>query len=403
MASRQQSISAQVCILGGGPHGLAAAVHLLEADPTCRIVTVDPAGAWLDGWCRQFACAEISTLRSPIVHHPAPWAMALRDHIALEELPTSGLPYDPPTTDGFEDFCRRLIDEMELENPLAGRAVGVSRNGEGITVELDIGTVTADHLVVATNPHSRNIPEWAWALLGTTPGAVAFGADVDLRCADVEGQQVAVIGGGMTAAHLAYGAASQGADVHLVSRRPLECRSFDTDPGWLGPKYLAAFEDEADPMTRLNQALTARGGGTIPDWMLARLNQMIGHDRLTIHDGAGVRAAQVLADGRCQLVLGDHTTLNPDRVWLATGTRPDIGALRYLEDLVADLPVLFGYPVTGPDLRLGPHPVYVMGRMATLALGPAAGNLWGAQRASERITAAVLGPQTGQEAGDGGR
>jgi hypothetical protein len=31
-----------------------------------------------------------------------------------------------------------------------------------------------------------------------------------------------------------------------------------------------------------------------------------------------------------------------------------------------------------------------MGRLATLTLGPAAGNLWGAQRAAERITEAIV-------------
>lgn len=58
---------ADVCILGAGPHGLAAAVHLREADPELEIVVVDHASGWLQTWNEQFARAEIATLRSPMV------------------------------------------------------------------------------------------------------------------------------------------------------------------------------------------------------------------------------------------------------------------------------------------------------------------------------------------------
>jgi cation diffusion facilitator CzcD-associated flavoprotein CzcO len=387
----QPATEADVCVLGAGPHGLAATLHLLHADPDCRVAVVDPAGAWLDTWRRQFDCAEIASLRSPVVHHPAPGAMALRNHVAEFGLPCSGLPYDLPLTDSFQSFCDHLVDEAELDAPIPGRAVSVDRDGDGVRVDLGAGVINAEHLVVATNPHARVIPDWTWSLMGSSPGVLAYGADVDLGAVDVSGQEVAVVGGGLTAAHLACGAVSGGADVHLITRRPIEYRSFDTDPGWLGPKFLREFDKEPDPVHRLDQAREARGGGTIPPWMGDRLSELVEQGRLNIHDGAGVRAAGVADDRRCNLALGDHTTLNPDRVWLATGTKPDIGALRCIEHLVADLPVLEGYPVTGADLRLDPHPIYVMGRLATLTLGPAAGNLWGAQRAAERITEAVVG------------
>ena len=54
-----------------------------------------------------------------------------------------------------------------------------------------------------------------------------------------------------------------------------------------------------------------------------------------------------------------------DRVWLATGTTPDITTPDYLTDLVADLPIADGYPIIDEALRLGSHPIYVMGRLAT--------------------------------------
>jgi pyruvate/2-oxoglutarate dehydrogenase complex dihydrolipoamide dehydrogenase (E3) component len=252
--------------------------------------------------------------------------------------------------------------------------------------------IQADHLIVATNPHRRSIPDWVWALLGSRPGLLTFASDVDLRTqSDLTGQQVIIVGGGLTAAHLACGAAVRGADVHLVTRRPVETRSFDTDPGWLGPRHLDDFDADDDPTSRLATAREARGGGTIPPWMAARLEVLVHDGKVVTHGGRPVRAADVAEDDTCVVALDDQTTLEPDQIWLATGTIPDLGAARCLASLAADAPAIEGIPITDGDLRLGPHPVHVMGRLATLTLGPAAGNLWGAQRAASRITAALTG------------
>jgi len=115
-------VNADVCVLGAGPHGLAAALHLREADPDIRIAAIDPSGGWLTTWFEQFARAEIGNLRSPIVHHPASDPFALADFVARNGLAASGLPYNLPTTDAFAQFCRSLIESAGLESPLADTA-----------------------------------------------------------------------------------------------------------------------------------------------------------------------------------------------------------------------------------------------------------------------------------------
>ncbi len=370
---------------------MAAAVHLRRAKPDLHLTVVDPAGAWLAGWHEHFARAEIATLRSPIVHHPSPDPGELSVFIDRSGAPRSGLPYDLPTAGAFGLFCAALIQRTGLAPPLTASATGVCAEGPRLRIATGDGSITADHLVVATNPHRRPIPDWVETLLGRRPGLVTFGGDVDLRTlGDLDGERVAVIGGGLTAAHLACGAAARGAEVHVVARRPLETRPFDTDPGWLGPKYLRAFDLDRDAASRLRSALDARGGGTIPPWMRDRIDGLAADGRLTIHEGCEVRAGGV-GDGGSVLALDDHTRLEADRVWLATGTTPDFGALRCLAELAPDVPVLNGLPITGDDLRLERYPVHVMGRLATLTLGPASGNLWGAQRAARRITKVITG------------
>ena len=381
-----------VCILGAGPHGLAAAHHLRCADPGLAITVIDPAGGWLTSWHEQFARAEITTLRSPVVHHPAHDPSALAQFVHQTGAPRSRLPYDLPTTEAFTRFCQSVVADGALPEPTPARVASVRNLGDGLELATDAGALRADHLVVASNPHRRVIPEWTFPLLGRRAGLVTYGLDVDLRrIGSLQGQRVVVVGGGLTAAHLACGAAVRGADVELIARRRLRVKNFDTDPGWLGPKFLDGFNAVADAAERLAIARAARGGGSIPPWMHDRLRALSITDQLTIREAVTIEGATIDIDGASSLHLETDERVRADHVWIATGTECDIGALRCLDSLAPDAPLLNGKPLVDPSLRLGPHPVYLMGRLATAALGPAAGNLWGAQRAAHRIAEALTG------------
>ena len=381
-----------VCILGAGPHGLAAAHHLRSADPGLTLTVLDPAGDWLSTWHEQFERAEITTLRSPVVHHPVHDPSALAQFVHRTRAPRSGLPYDAPTATAFARFCRSIVADAALPQPIPARVTSVRNVGDGLELTTDAGNLRTTHLVVATNPHRRVIPEWTFPLLGRRVGLVTYGLDVDLRqIGSLEGQRVAVVGGGLTAAHLACGAVARGADVELLARRRLRVKNFDTDPGWLGPKFLDGFAAVTDAAERLAIARAARGGGSIPPWMHDRLRTLAATGRLTIREAATVECATIDIDGASSLRLDTDDRVRADHVWIATGTECDIGALRCLDSLALDAPMLDGKPLVDSSLRLGPHPVYLMGRLATAALGPAAGNLWGAQRAAHRITEALTG------------
>ena len=334
------------------------------------------------------ARAEILALRSPIVHSPAPDPSALPQHLSNQRLKRSGLPYDAPTVAAFESFCIHLIAQLDLDPPVAVRPRNVASEQDSIHIETRDEVIKANHLVVATNPHRRQIPDWALDQLDDPAEPFTHASSVDLRnTPDLTDEQIVVAGGGLSAAHLACGAAQRGAEVHLVTRRPLETRNFDTDPGWLGPKNLRAFTNEADPAKRLDMALAARGGGTIPPWMRDQLDALVSNGALTVHEATSAEYDNT----RGQLHLSDETAIQANRVWLATGTIPDITTMRCLAAPIPGHPTVDGYPILDDNLRLGEHPIYVMGRLATLTLGPAAGNLWGARHAARRITKAITG------------
>ena len=121
MISAIDDSSHPIVIAGAGPHGLATTIHLLTAAPRLRdrLVVVDPAGTWMRAWTEQFARLDISHLRSPAVHHPAPRPGLLMEHTATHRLAISGLPYGLPTTRTFARFCNDLIEHHDLEGTVA--------------------------------------------------------------------------------------------------------------------------------------------------------------------------------------------------------------------------------------------------------------------------------------------
>ena len=90
--------------------------------------------------------------------------------------------------------------------------------------------------------------------------------EIDLANAnDIAGQKIAVIGG-VNCGTSNASALDKGALVDMILRRPLQIRNFDTDPGWLGPKYLNDYYAESDAHRRIKLARVACNGGSIPPW-----------------------------------------------------------------------------------------------------------------------------------------
>lgn len=390
----RRSEEAHVVVLGAGPVGLAVALHLLAADPSGRdaIRVIDPSGGWLTAWRDRFRRLEIDRLRSPAVHHPGPDPGALLRWMAERGATGSG-PYRSPDTATFESFCDRLVADAGLTDAVRAEQVHeVQPAGRGLRVLTSATAVRARAVVLATNPHRRTLPDWLAAVVPVALHRLRHADDIDLTAGDgdLSGEHVAIIGGGLTAAHLACGVAGHGGTATIIARRALTERNFDVEPGWLGPRRLDAFHAEPDPDRRLQQARSARGGGSIPPGMLTALRGLEAAGALRIVDGAEVRAAEQRGP-RFRLDAGHGGPVLADRIWLATGTEACLSAARCLHGLAADIPMGGELPLPDGQLRLGPWPLFATGRLATSRLGPAAGNLWGARQAALAITRALTG------------
>lgn len=390
----------RVAIVGAGPQGLATAVYLVAAgvDPD-DLVVFDPAGSWLATWRRRFGMLGIAHLRSPAVHHPHPDPYALAEFARVERR-TDELHhrYGLPSTSLYDNFCDQVITQSGLgSTPQAVRVVDVG--ADGVVVTDDGRVCRAAHVIWATDPSTphrpmRDAPGGEEGADGTTCGEDAVWWE-DLDDHQLCERRLVIVGGGLTAAHLVERALDAGSNVTWVTRRDVVERDFDTDPGWLGPREMLAFTGIRDARQRLQRVLDARGGGSVPSWIAARLEAAEREGRLR-HVCGEVRLPSPPTGRRrrrsTELCVG-AARVRCDAVILATGTTPHLAGAPALDGLARRLGTarVGGRPVLDATLRLPGSNVHVLGRLAQLSLGPIAGNLAGARRGAEQVVGAVVG------------
>ena len=171
----------------------------------------------------------------------------------------------------------------------------------------------------------------------------------------------------------------------LVSRHPLRQHQFDSDPGWLGPKFMSSFSQERDYDRRRALITDARHRGSVPPDVQRALCRAIARGQIGWHEGR-IERLELRPHG-LELELPDEVVLEMQHVLLATGFEVRRPGGTMVDELIesASLPCAgCGYPIPGTTLRWHPH-VYVSGPLAELELGPASRNIAGARRAGERI------------------
>ncbi|MBU7587214.1 MAG: SidA/IucD/PvdA family monooxygenase [Nostoc sp. TH1S01] len=390
-----------LAIVGAGPHALTLTTHLLQKRQSIRgkFSVFDPSGMWLSGWKQQFAALEIPHLRSPAVHHPDPNPFALRKF--AESRPQELFPpYDLPGTKLFEDFCQDVIRVWQLQEqviPLAVKRITplVDNLRPKFRLYLQDGQeVIARRVVLATGSSQIQLPNWVKEIPTTyPPDRLCHSQNIDLRKSHLTGKRVLIVGGGLTSGHLAVGAISRGAKVHLLIRRNLTEKLFDAEPGWLGPKYLKDFFAQSNWEKRWTMIQQARNGGSMTPAIATQLRRQVRTGNIRIDEQCQVIKAEWLGENWC-VECSDGSQHEFDYIWLSTGTKFDVTTEPLLTDILAasPTPVIKGLPVLDTSLRWPGCELFIMGGLAALQVGPTARNLSGARMACEKIVPAIVKP-----------
>lgn len=382
-------------IIGGGIHGVHLAVRLLgEAQcPADELRILDPEPHLLARWRRFSATTGMTHLRSTVVHHldldPYSLLQYAEERADLATtMPLFVPPYDRPSLALFDAHCDRVIERYGLADlHVQDHAVRCVPDADGVTVTLASGaTVRSRHVILALG--ASNQPAWPeWASPSDPYVHHIFDPTFDGWPQATE--SVVVVGGGISAAQAALRLAEEGHEVRMLTPHALREHDFDSDPGWMGPKFMAGFSRERDFTKRRRLITEARHKGSLAPDVHTALTRAIdqGDVAVRVDEVVGLRRVA----GRCALRLGSGEDLAADRVLLATGftaARPGGAMIEGLVRTEGLRCAACGYPVIDEALRWHPR-VRVTGPLAELELGPAARNITGARRAGDRVLASL--------------
>ncbi len=390
-----------LAIIGAGVQALTLTTHLLQksAKHYHKFLVFDPSQTWMSQWQQQFAAQQIPYLRSPAVHHPDPNPHQLRtfaENRHNELFP----PYDRPGTKLFNDFCNEVIRRWKLADKVYPAKViqilPIKRAFRSrFQLVLDpVETIIARRVVIATGNSQVKLPHWVEKITSDYPSdRLCHSQQVNLNKLNVTGEKILIVGGGLTSGHLAKGAINLGATVTLMTRKQLQEKIFDADPGWLGPKYLKDFHAETDWSARYQQIQQARNGGSMTPEMMLQLRKAAYEGTMIINQCCQVRNAQ-WQDNLWQVHCHDGSRHQFNRIWLATGTRFNLKEHPLLQDVLNAYPteIVNGLPVLDEHLRLPKSNLFIMGGLAALRIGPVARNIGGGKMACQRLVPAIVKP-----------
>ncbi|KHN94446.1 FAD binding domain protein [Metarhizium album ARSEF 1941] len=344
--------------------------------------------------------------------------------------------YYTPSQSLFCDHCRCVATRYGLDRGLIRKEVlvdvdyGVVR---GVSVqEQSLFTVTTrtgrrfhcKTLVLAVGaanepdvPRMPSVPEGAGELgqachsmqIKTFPDAV-----VRQRMAAGRRTHVLVVGGGLTSAQLSDLAIRRGVTkVWHMMRGPCRVKHFDVHLEWMGKyknteqaRFWLADSDEE----RLAMIKAARGGGSITPLFNKRLRRHVAAGRLVLLERTRLLDATLVqaedgAGGAWTVVTDPPVADMPsfDYIYFATGIQTDVSRLPYLKTMRDKHPIQThgGLPCINDDLMWNDGvPLFLLGRLSALRLGPAAPNVGGAKLGAERVAWAIeasVKPSGGEE------
>ena len=385
-----------ITIVGAGIHGVSIALRLLREMPTAakQLAIVDrhpqPLTQWRDKTKRQ----GMTFLRSPAVHHISPDALGIVEY-AERHNRTSELapPYSQPSTQLFWDFCNDALAELanhqvyyqfEVAKLRWDKGAGpfpfrlISTGNEGFRSRCVILAIGADDCAYVP----PEFTQWQRQYPDRVMHASQFSVSKEFGTTPAK---IVVVGGGLTAGTLAKSLSERGHSVALIARKQLRTEQFDFPPVWLGPKALAEFANETDFQRRYEIIQRNRGEGSItPDVMEVLMNA----PNIDLYPETCIRSIVSVDRKGVKVETTQGVIRGVSRVILATGYQFNLRRYGFLKELVAQhqIPLVRGLPHLDDDLQL--HPIqnlFCSGTIAQLQIGPASGNIAGANLAYERL------------------
>ena len=221
-----------------------------------------------------------------------------------------------------------------------------------------------------------------------------------------EFENLLIIGGGLTAGHLATRAIrtcrranktmnQPKRHITLCSRGPIQSRQFDLDLPWMGRErtnHLASYWSVDDREKRLDILMNAKNGGSMTPEVLKELEKGKSSGFFTCLEDTNIEYAYYDEEVQKWVVQFEDADkpIFYDMIWCATGTQIDMkkgifkNLSKYMEIIRNRLPNLT------EDLRIRQDiNAFILGQPAGLTLGPGSVNLMGGRAGAARVAKAI--------------
>jgi thioredoxin reductase len=378
-----------VIIVGAGPYGLSAAVHL----KTIRGLQVRAFGKPMTFWEQNMPAGMF--LRSPwqASHIADPnEALTLDAYVAACGRQLS----KPIPLDRFIDYGRwfqkKGVADLDPRN-----IKRIQRTSTGFQVTADDGEImTSRRVVVATGiaPFAWRPPEAA----GLPAALISHSCDhADLN--RFSNKRVLVVGAGQSALESAALLHEGGASVEVAVRKPqvrwLRLSGTWFHKGMMGrilysprdvgpagmsqltarPDYLRLFPRNVQDWVG-RRAIRSAGSG----WLINRVKD------IPIQTGVSVKSISPVAN-QARVTLTDGSERTVDHILFATGYRIDIAKYPFLDpQLVSEIDRVNGYPRLKPGLETSVPGLHFLGAPAAWSFGPVARFVSGAYYCVQAVT-----------------
>jgi thioredoxin reductase len=374
-----------VAVIGAGPYGLSVAAHLVAGSvPT--MVFGRPMESWLampSGMCLKSVWSA-SSLSDPqrafsLDHFSRGHNQAAREPIPLDFFIEYGRWFQQhavPDVDPAVLTCLRLQDRRFLLQLSDGRELEAAKVVVAIGVRQfaykpDLAQNLAASLVSHTGDH------------------------VDLS--RFRGSSVAVVGAGQSALESAAILSDEGAEVELISRKPViwikrllyghggpigRLLYPPTDVGppglnWLCGAPLLLSRLPVGIRRRIEVRSTRPAGA---QWLRPRVD-----GRIPVTAGTEVVAAHE-SGGGLRLELSDGTVRDVDHLMLGTGYRPDVRAIPFLDPSLGKQVVeTDGFPLLNQWFESSVPGLHFVGGLAGRSFGPICRFVAGARVAAQQV------------------
>lgn len=388
LASTLETTEYDVVVVGAGPYGLAAAAHLLQQNLKVAVFG-KPMSFWQEHMPRGM-CLRSEWDKSDIGHP--------QGKLQLRQFVSSYSPAIPISLQTFIDYGLSF-QKQAVPNVEETYVASIEREERRFRLTLVDGRKVSSRAVVMAVgiAYFAHIPEEYAGLPTDRVSHTVDHADFD----SLIGKQVAVIGRGQSAVESAALLHEAGAEVHLITRGPLQWMApyrkralwerirwpkTGIFPGWkywfvehLPYYYYRVPKERKDYHT--NRSLLRVAASWLRDRVIGKV---------TLHEGVQVQRAEV-ADRHVALHLSDNQVLKVDHIVLATGYEINIKRLPMLHSSLLAMLQSDDHnsPILSPWFESSVPGLYFIGGTALWSFGPLFRFVCGSKAAAERVSKAV--------------